>query len=420
MWFALKTAAIFRVLRACARASAVGITALMFAQSVPPADLPIEAWLNGPERHDIPWQVAIEPGSLTYQQRHVVQVRTTYPVSKLLKAEIAPSDIHVIARFATEDGRWLPGQGYSRVQLPATGSVPGTIDSFISVYLRPGRYKFALMAFDSLHHNGNLQRGSFEVRGEKDDPFPNMDADLPSIDYPSPIAGPGDVDPTSIGHSWALGHGILRLPVANSHPVQLDVVVNLSLNALDEGFRDQTGAAFLMQVSNVLTQLDLRQGCVRFSAIDILRRQTLALGVDGPHVDWGQLEATLEKNDPFTIDATDLAGRKTAPARFVEFLQQATTSADHCDAQGQPMRHVLIVLGEEFLFPPKTEKATIDSRTLPLTRCYYLERSLGQARRADDISNLLKPLQPERIAFVRPIEFRKALARIVADLERSN
>jgi hypothetical protein len=363
--------------------------------------------------------VAVEPGSLTFQQRHAVQVRTTYPVKKLMKAGISISDIHVIARFATEDGRLLPGQCYTQLQLPTDGPVPDTIDSFASVYLRPGRYNFAVMAYDVEHRNGSLLKGSFEVRREKHDPLPDTDADLPLIDYPSPIPLIKGGE-TSVVHSWALGRGHLRLPVANPHPIELDVVVNLTPSAFGlERLHDQVAIAFLMQISNVLTQLDLRQGCVRFSAIDILRQQTFALGVEGRAVDWDGLAAALAKINPLTIDAGALAGQRAAAARFRDFLQQATTAPDTCSENGKSPQHVLIVLSDDFVFQPETEKAIIDPRVLPPIQCYYLELGLISVVK-DDMDKLLRPLHPERIAFVHPLQFRKALAQIITSLEKSN
>lgn len=423
MQIVVNVAAICCGFRVSALAAVLGAASCVLAQSIPPADVPVDEWLQGSARQDFPWQVHVEPSLLTFQQRHLVQVRTAFPIGKLLKAGVSLPDLHFITKFGTEDGRWFPGQCYSRFVPPRGLSPRDQVASFASVYLRPGRYKVGVMAYDSLHRRGNLWKGELVVPREKDDPLPYMDADLPQIDYPLAIQPPsgGDANLPTLAHPGGFGEGKLRLPVSNPHPILVDVVANLSPSALTpERTYYHRNAIFLLQVSNVLSQLDFKSGCVRFSAIDILRQKTFAVGEIGPKVDWDKVVSTLQATEPNKIDAHALARQKIAPSLFAKFLQQVITKPSACGEDGQEPQHVLIVVSDAFLFPFKTEMTAVDAHALPNLRCYYLEMEPAVGFRFDEIANVLKPLHPERFSLVHPVHFRRTLAQIIATLGKSN
>lgn len=278
------------------------------------------------------------------------------------------------------------------------------------------------MAYDSLHRRGNLWKGELVITREKDDPLPDLDADLPQIDYPASIQPPsgGDANLTTLAHPGGFGEGKLRLPVGNRRPIQVDVVVNLSPSALTpERMYYHRNAIFLLQVSNVLSQLDFKSGCVRFSAIDILRQKTFAVGEVGPSVDWDNVITTLQATEPNKIDAHALASQKVAPSLFSKFLQEVIAKPSSCGEDGQESKHVLIVVSDAFLFPQQTQMAAIDAHSLPDVRCYYLEMEPVVGVRFDEIARVLKPLHPERFPLVHPAQFRRALSQIVSEMEKN-
>jgi hypothetical protein len=243
--------------------------ALARAQTALPPDLPIDEWLRGPDRQDFPWKIQVREPWLTFQQRHTVQVRAGFRLRELRKHGLSADDLHLVLKVAGPDGQWVPGEAYSPLQVkPEYGDEIETVATF---YARPGKYKLALIAYDVRNRRGNLWRGGLTVAGVKADPLPDADRSLPIVQFlpqvsaarPSRFFGVHRV----VFDASALGQGKLTLPVANERPLQIDIVANLSLsdatNLPDRHPPDwlyKINADTLLQISNVLSQLDVQKG----------------------------------------------------------------------------------------------------------------------------------------------------------------
>jgi hypothetical protein len=392
----------------------------------PPPEIPIQQWLQAPDRHDFHWKVTIEPAKLTFQQRHLQEIESTFSVGKLLKAGVSLSDLHFVVKFAAGDGNWFPGQCYSRFKPAPDLRTGDQIHSFASVYLRPGKYRVAVMAYDGLHRRGNLWTNHFEVPAVKDDPLPDMDRDLPQIDF-LPDVQHLDIQANEHTSSdpWAFGNGALRLPVDTETPVQLDVVADIapSLGKPTQLYR--WNAAFVMQISEALSQIDLKNGCVRFSAISLLGQKTYLHGEDAHKVDWDNLRRVLEQRERDNqvnramVDVSTLTAPKPAPDRYARFLDQVLAGTSTCDLGQQPLRHVLVVVSDALPFFTDMETAAVQPQSLPVAECYHLEldRTVGGVR-SDQMERLLKSLHPTQVRFKRTTEFRVALAHIISGIKR--
>lgn len=292
--------------------------ALTQAQSAPPPELPIHEWLRGPDRHDFPWKVKIRDPWLTFQQRHTVQVHADFRLRDLKKHGISADDLHLVLKVADSSGKWLTGEAYSPLEVkPEFGNDVDTVATF---YARPGKYKVALIAFDSRSHRGNLWRGDLMVPALKGDPLPDADLSLPVVQF-LPQATVARSTRRFGAHrvlfdASAFGKGKLTLPVANQRPVQVDIVANLALSDAANSYYRQApdwmyriNADTLLQVSNVLSQLDLKNGCVRFSAIDILRQKAFVEGRDAASMDWENILQQIEDFQRVKIEARVLASQ---------------------------------------------------------------------------------------------------------------
>ena len=154
----------------------------------------------------------------------------------------------------------------------------------------------------------------------KGDPLRDMDRDLPQIDF-LPDVQHLDIKPNQPSSSdpWAFGDGTLRLPVDTGTPIQLDVVADFppSFAARVQGYH--WNAALLLQISEVLSQIDLKNGCIRFSATNILGQKTYVHREDARKVDWDNLRRALEQAERDneakrnTVDVRTLA----APSRLL-------------------------------------------------------------------------------------------------------
>jgi hypothetical protein len=159
----VNVAAIGRGLQLCMFATILCAASHALGEGSPPLEIPVDSWFDGPNRQDFPWRVEMGQSWLTFQQRRYVQARVTFRVRDLLKASVSLRDLHLIVKLASEDGRWLPGQSYSRFEPPPDLAAADEIHSLSNLYVRQGTYKVAVMAYDAAHRRGNLWRGVLQV-----------------------------------------------------------------------------------------------------------------------------------------------------------------------------------------------------------------------------------------------------------------
>jgi hypothetical protein len=390
-------------------------------QALPP-DLPIENWLRGPEREDFKWKVKILPSWLTFQQRHAVQVQADFHLRELRKRGISTDELHIVLKVATPDGEWLPGQAYNQLEIKSEDG--DDISTVATLYARPGKYQLALIAYDSRHQRGNLWRADLTVPGVKKDPLPGADRSLPVIQFlpPATLARSKGRFGTHriLFDASAFGEGKLTLAVLNDRPVQIDILANVALSdALNvpghqaPDWLYKVNADTLLQASNVLSQLDLKHGCVRFSAMDILRQKAFVDREDAAHLDWNEIVKQVQELQRVKIEARVLANRKQTAGLFAKFIDQLLEGPG-CEFAEPPV-HVLIVVGDAFIFPTGTVMRTVQSR--PDTHAYYLKLMPIGAGNWDQVEGVLKPLRPSRFEFANSLRFRAVLATLITRIQ---
>jgi len=384
------------------------------AERSPQTDSQIEQWLNGPDRRDFDWKVQIAGPTLTFQQRYVVEARVLLPVRKLARAGISFSDIHFAVKVKDSEGHWLPGEYHTLFQPPVDMARAREIVLYSHFFLRPGKYAVVVVAGDSRHGRGNVWRSQLHVAPLSQDPLPEIGRNLPDVEFPA--SGSGDPPAT--------GPAKLYLPVRPRRPIQLDVVVNLSLSdAMNTRYAQapdwvyRTNAGVLLQVGRVLSQFDLTDGCVRVSALDILRQKVFSDRIPASETNWGEMINSVQLLERSKIDARMLQQLKTTPSLFARFLEQAASDSRSCGKPARKPLHVLIVVSDAFLFPGKTQMATIRPESAPGTVCYYLQIDPIRGGTWDQIGRVLGPLHPRRWEFSDGTRFRKALAELITDIE---
>jgi hypothetical protein len=432
MLLVVNAAAIDRGVRACVLTGILCFGGHSRGEGNPPPEVPIQSWLEGSDRQDFPWRVALSPAWLTFQQRRFVQTRITFRVRDLLKAGVSPGDLHVIVKLAGDDGRWLPGQSYSHFEPPPNLAAGDEIHSLTNLYVRQGTYKIAVMAYDSVHHRGNLWRGPLQVGRVKDDPLPGIEHFLPEVEF-LPAA-----KPLHVGRSrglasmitfdpWALGHGELLLPVVNSRPVQVDIVANVSLSAVTDWHNSeapdweyQLNGANLLQISNVISQLDLQDGCVRLSALDVRRQKIFVDRQDARTLDWSNLQKAIKSVNRTKIEASTLAGEKNEPAFLARYLEQLSSQPFACQASGPAPLHVLIIVSDAFVFPNGARMTTVRQTPIPGSVCYHLRVVPVAGGRWDEFEMVVQPWHPVKFDFADARRFRKALAQLITGIKTAS
>lgn len=383
-------------------------------RETPPSFVPVEAWLKGPDRQDFPWKVRITQ-ALTLQQRHLVQIRVTVRGRDLLNG-VPIRDLHTVAKVADEHGNWLEGQSYSHFVPKADFSPYDTLQSFTNLYLRPGSYTIAMIAYDVLHHDGNLWRAHLFVP-QVEGPLPDLDRDFPVVEFLSPAVPPVSILGTAaaalfVRDTLALGHGVARLPIQDREPLRIDVIVNLSETQMSSWPYKQSQGETL-QIANLLSQLSPARGCVRVSAMDILRHQVIADRLESGKIDWDSISGLIASTELNKIDVSALTKKDTA-ILFKQLLERIIEDNDSCGLLNIRPKHVLIIVSWTFSFPPHAQVEPLESY-FPAPRCYYFEL-LSSLVGKDEIGRLLKPVGLKRLAFSDPLGLRRNLDHLIRDL----
>jgi hypothetical protein len=393
--------------------AALSVHAAFAAGNTPLNDSP-EQWLQGEGHRDFDWRVKVFGPALTYHQRQMALVQARLPVRKLIRAGVSLSDLHFLVKVADREGHWLPGQFTSGFVPPPDVAKGVEIQFFTTFYVQPGTYTVGVVVYDSRNHFRNVWKSEFQVPTLSSDPLTQAARDFPVVEF-RPEAGRPAPDPPK---------NRLFLPVHNAHRVVLDVAVNLSLSDSRNTRRRQAtdwmyqlNANALLQIGKVLSQLNLQNGCVRFSTFDILRQIAYADRVAGAEVDWDRLIHSVEQHQQNKIDVHVLERQKETPAMLARFLEKIGADSGSCGDSAEPASHVLVVVSDAFLFPLRTRMNVINPERLPGTRCYYLQLNPVAGGRWDQIGGVLAPLHPTKMEFSDPTRFRRLVARLIAEIE---
>lgn len=258
---------------------------------------------------------------------------------------------------------------------------------------------------------------------------------------------------------WTWARESFFLPVDNVRPLQVDVFVNFSRGEVvgqyvssDHDFPgydfvvpNPVGPPAMFKIAHVLSQLRLRSGCVRLSAVDILRQQWIVDRRDVKELDWREMRRQVELNynsdllasgghvlalagtknqlPPVTgakIDARTLAGQRQTPARLAQYLEQLETESSPCATGNDAPLHILVVVSDSFAFPDEIQVSPVDRSRFPEGRVFHLRAMPEGGATWDQIGSILKPLEPLRLDFDNPTQFRTALAHLILDLEQAS
>ncbi|HEU5401365.1 MAG TPA: hypothetical protein VFU86_08415 [Terriglobales bacterium] len=427
---------LFRFAEVLIVALALASCALASGPQEAPAGL--EQLFQGSEHQDIPWKVNFSSPRLMFQQVYLVEARARIDPSALRRAG-STDVLHFALRVQLEKGKWATGGEYKDYKLPPGIRRENEIEYATAVYLRPGNYTLNLAVFDNATGKSSLTRDAIRVPKLDNDPFPELDAFLAPVEFPNGFPQQEvENERTDDGELFPVAQAGDPIPIATTHPAVVDIVLDMAkrptqsaLDSLDPFERPrfrrrpeipripsksaisnyELEIGRLLQVGDLLSRLAPSSGCVRISAVDVLRMKTILDRADKTNLDWGRFEEQIGKFDQDTIDVKVLTNRK-GPAHFMRgYLDQLSAESSAC---GAGARHYIIVVSHHVPFPAKDDKLPeVDGER---ARFYYLQSQLGVAV-SDDLGDLLKPVRPERLSFNSPRDFRKALARIVSDMK---
>jgi hypothetical protein len=379
--------------------------------------------------------VKLLPPILTYQQRYLVTLTAAIDCGTLLK-DVRVRDLHYVVKVADERGNWFSGQSYGR--FAATSACAGRFEvvSNSDVLVRPGTYVIAIIVYDSVHGQSNVWRHQVKAPALKNDPLPQLDRDIPAVYFPEDepsadraavpamLRGPAGLGlfikwEKAFGPLGTLGPGISRLPVNNVEPLVIDVVVNLSpgyyFGSEDSNSAYRANANLMLQMGSVLSGLSPAKGCVRFSVLDVLQHTTL---LDrSSEIDWLDFRKTVNGVEHEKIDVQTLAAGLKGAVFFRDFLARLTAESQACGLQLGTFQRIVIVVSTGLIFPRGSPVPRLPAEALTRGQVYYLRPQVGSSDLWDQIGGILHPMKPRAFLLTGSLQFRKAIARIISEIE---
>jgi len=394
----------------------------------------IDRWFEGAPRADLHWFVNVERPTLSRYQR----LRTRFVIG-VEEDEMARRSGHgrllMMIRVRGRDGKSYDSDHLVDLrQSPfSTAEKLSRTDWISTAFVVPDDYQvsFALADLETGEHN--LARRKLHVAPLSSDPLADPWRGLPAFEFILPVDPP---------ENWFLPQirSRLHLPLETARPVRVQVVVNASVSETSPLAQRRTSQtlALLVGALRTLSEIDVRNGTLRLTVLDIARRREIFRQDSPGALDWPRLKPALDADNQRTIDAGDLKNRGRNARYFVRQI------AERIDAPaGDPGLRVLIVLTPPVEFPPGTDRTPIEPPADSHYRAFYIRYQTASAHGGvpaafagvpyapprplprlprplpDQLADTMKPLHPRVFEVFTPLDFRKALGAILKEVSRN-
>ena len=124
----------------------------------------------------------------------------------------------------------------------------------------------------------------------------------------------------------------------------------------------------------------------------------------------------MEDFERVKIEARVLASQKQTADAFAKFVEKLLDDPG-CEISGPPL-HVLVVVGDAFIFPNGTAMRPVSVR--PESQGYYFKLMPIGAGNWDQVESVLKPIHPTRFEFSNSMRFRQILASFMEKVENTS
>jgi hypothetical protein len=367
--------------------------------------IPISDWLNVGERAEIPWDLRVSDPYLRIDQRLEIAYMVRISARHLNRAG-KTHELFFVTRISSPDGEWLEQPNIARQQLEQELPKGAQADFIMRVSVQPGDYLLWLVLYDRQTGKHNVAKRRLRVPELRGDPLPDLYRRLPLVEFP-------EIDDSDQKAPGFL-RGRLYLPVHNKHPLQVDLVS--TLNPPEQW----TGRTRVLRAQNDLTvgalaalsQMDVADGMVSITGLDLVRREVLFEQPDVHGVDWPLLTEALKKAQSPELSAKALQGSKNNGAFFREFLSHRIKGEDSIES---PVRIIIVVTSSQ-LFERGSDLTPLQIEGDCHCRVYHLRFRLNMNDVFDEIEKIIKPLHPRTFNLFTARDLRKAIAEIVNDL----
>ncbi len=369
--------------------------------------IPISDWINAGEQAEIPWDLRLSDPHLRIDQRLEVSYLIRLNAKDLNRTGKA-HELFFVSRISSPDGEWLDQPNIARYVVEQELPKGVQTQFFMRVCVQPGDYVLWLVLYDRQTGKHNVARRRIRVPEFRGDPLPDIYRHMPLVEFPQ------------IDESEQNGPGFLTsrlyLPVHNKHALEVELISTLSPP------EQWTGRTRVLRAHNdntigaiiALSQLELAAGTVSIRGLDLVRHQVIFEEPSIHGTNWQSLMEALKKAQSPELSAQALQGSKNNGAFFREFLSQRINSEGF---DGSPIR-VLIIVTSSQLFQRGSDLTPLQVEGDCHCRVYHLRFRLNMADVFDEIEKIVKPLHPRTFNLITPRDLRKAIAEIVADLEK--
>ena len=392
--------------------------------------VPFADWLAGGPQTQLKWSERIQPVILSVHQRLLARLQIQLDGAEAAKRR---GEGKLMFYFQITDSKGRVYQDHTAYDLEKVeaGLKAQDLVCTESVFVLPGDYLVALGIYDTATKEHAVKKGKLHVPPMKIEPLPDAWRDLPPVEFVEAVEPPDRWFAPKV-------QGKLNLPVAPKHPVQIDVILNLTPS---ESGRRPFGAqdrnfSVLIPSLKVLSQLNAPNVSLNVSLLDVSRRRVVFHQEDIHELDWDKMKSSLSDATSGSIDVKSLADRRHNGAFFVKEVARRVAPG-----------HVVIVLSGPMVFDSEQELPG-DLKASPDSHLYYLRAqsapsrrtifggpgagpprggTLGRARmpggeqtfvplESDQLEPMLKPLDPKLFDVLSAEQFRKALATMISEI----
>lgn len=393
--------------------------------------LPFEAWLSQNEQAHIHWTVRISDIELTNYQRLSTRVEIEVDGPELAKRRGKGQFLMLVQFNDDRGGVWQFHESIDLTRVPEAIKHNAALYAQ-SYFLLPGDYRIAIAVYDTATAEHSVIKRRLHVSPLRNDPLPEAWMGLPAVELIAEDEPP---------NNWYLPFsGRLRLAVEPHHPVEVDLVVNMTPS---ERLSGSSGAqnqnlSFLLPIFKVISQLEWRNSTLNVTLLDLAHHRVAFQQDNVRRLEWRRARKSLAEINPGIIDVHSLENRRFS-ADF--FLSQIAGRIG--ELHDSPQR-VVIVLSSPVEFQSGEELNPIDLSARPDFKIYYFRyqpqpqpvfagRPIGRqawartrrlpqrqafAPELDQLAPLLKPVDPRLYDVTTPEQVRRALAGMMAEIAK--
>ena len=367
--------------------------------------IPLDDWLVGPTANEIPWKVQFQPPQLRLDQRYEVGYFGKID-GKDLRWSAGHQELLYISGVSSPDGQRLVEPKSARQVIDDLPQHRFALSFSDCVFLQPGEYVLWMAVFDGGTKRHSIVKKNIHIPAWSSEELPNMNSRQPAVEFPQVLfRGQKTIQAVP---------GPMVLPVENKQAINLDVISVLSPADQWSARADIVRAvnSRVLSATGLFSQIRPEMGSVSTVAWDLVNRSIRFEQRDVRQLNWTDLaSAFMNSTDAFKVGVPALEALKEHGAFFRKTFQR------QLDDPAKPMRVFIIVSGS-LLFAEGADTSPIKLEGECNCRIYHLNLRVTKDDVFDDLGKLIKPFHPTTFNILTPLDFRRALAAIIQDLNR--